>query len=110
MGKKLTDVEKKFIKDVAKDSYDMKINVEDIRKAFQLLTDDGMANIKTMRQKMFTIHNDPDLLEEKIYGQLPTPERFLKKQAESEEKPKTEEVIKIDKRSKEYRDSLKNNQ
>lgn len=151
MAKKLNKEDKEFVKKVAKDSYDMIINVEDIRKAFKLIMDDDQVPMQRMRQELFKVLNNPDSIEETESEGLPVPDRFKKRMEEEltvkqkqelyqkaldgdqeakkllhedydkgfEEslyKPLEREAIglgnleekKIDKRSKEYRDSLKN--
>lgn len=125
----MTKEEREFIKQTAKDSFDMKVDVEAIRKAYKLFTNIDLANIRVMRREMFNIHTNPNLLDtktEEAKTELPTPERF-KKRIESagivqevpssqitkqESQPKVPtvkvaDILKVDKRSKAYKDSLK---
>lgn len=63
MSKKLSETDKEFVKKVAKDSFDMILNVEDIRKAFKMLTDNDIAPMPRMRQELFKVHSNPDSIE-----------------------------------------------
>lgn len=58
--KKLTDKEKGFIAKVAEDSVNQTINVDEIREAFKLLTeDDSIMNIRVMRKKLYDHYMTP---------------------------------------------------
>ena len=91
MGKKLTAEEKEFVAKVAKNSYDMIIDVQEIKKAFKLLTDQDLANIRTMRMEMFNYHTKPELYEDKKDA-LPIPDK-LKKRMEEEAKGITNPAV-----------------
>jgi hypothetical protein len=56
----LTEEQKQFIKRVAEDSINMTINVEEIKTAYELLTDES-ANIKKMRKELYDYYNRPQI-------------------------------------------------
>ncbi len=125
MAKKLNDQEFEFVKRVAKDSVNMHINVEEIRKAIKILSDQDIGNIKQMRKQLYDFNSNPkkgdeplpDFLNDDFDINQPLP--TVLPNASLDDKPVTivtdniDEVkkviddVKVDKRSKEYRDSLK---
>jgi hypothetical protein len=128
MNKKLKEEEKEFVKKVAKDSFNMILNVEDIRKAFKMLTDNDIAPMPRMRQELYKVHSNPDSIIVDEIKELPMPDGLKQRLEEhnlkvalskikegveelsTEEKPvepTTTVEPKVDRRTKEYKDSKK---
>ena len=87
MGKQLNNEEKEFVRKVAKESSSMIIKVDEIRKAFKILTDKDIATMPAMRQELYKINKNPNLMEDSKELEMP---EFLKKRIEAE---KVQEIV-----------------
>lgn len=63
MAKKLSKEEFEYVKKAAENSWNMIIDVDQLRKAYKILTDADIATMKQIRLKLGQVYQHPEQLE-----------------------------------------------